>query len=98
MSDAVPDGMLNSPYPVDLRKYADGGTDEAKIKGTDTKPGAWVPCRICEDIFARLTLTARFCATCHRGFCEGQHGNFTGGGRGVCVRCLNRQGMSLEPT
>jgi hypothetical protein len=57
--------------------------------------GKWVPCRICWDIFMRLRLTARYCNTCKRGFCEGEHGNFTGGGGGVCVRCFSRKGMQL---
>lgn len=66
-------------------------TDKAKIAA-----GAWVPCRICWDVFMRFNLTARYCATCERAFCEGSHGNFTGGGAGVCVRCFTRSGMQLK--
>ncbi len=61
-------------------------TDKTKIGN-----GIWVPCRICRDIFARIRLTVRYCATCERAFCEGEHGSFVGGGVGVCVRCLKRR-------
>ena len=64
--------------------------DQAQI-GADK----WVSCRICWDIFARRRLTLRFCNTCKRGFCEGEHGNFTGRGGGVCVRCFSRKTMQL---
>jgi hypothetical protein len=49
--------------------------------------GSAVPCRICEVAFRRLRLTLRYCSQCGIGFCEGEHGNFAVGGRGVCVRC-----------
>lgn len=57
--------------------------------------GDWVSCRICWDVFMRRRLTARYCNTCKRAFCEGEHGNFTGRGGGVCVRCFSRNGMQL---
>ncbi len=49
--------------------------------------GAWVPCRICEEIFLRVRLTRRYCNTCKRAFCEGEHGSFAGRGPAVCVQC-----------
>jgi len=49
--------------------------------------GLWVPCRICEQIFMRVRLTARYCNTCGRAFCEGERGSFTGRGPAVCVQC-----------
>jgi hypothetical protein len=74
---------------IDLSDYDSNDTDETKIL-TKRK---WVPCRICWEIFARVRPTARYCASCHRGFCEGEHGSFTGGRTGVCVRCYNKAGM-----
>ena len=67
--------------------YEDNNTDEARIL-----EGVAVPCRICEAAFRRLRLTLRYCATCHKGFCDGEHGNFTGGTgagiqRGRCIQC-----------
>jgi hypothetical protein len=67
--------------------YDESHTDEAKIK-----QGIWIPCRICYQIFNRIRLTARYCGTCSRGFCEGEHGSFAGRGPGVCVRCLAAAG------
>lgn len=52
----------------------------------------WVRCRICRSMFLRIRLTARFCNTCQRAFCEGEHGSFTGRGPAVCVRCLAASG------
>lgn len=52
----------------------------------DILKGAWVPCRICEAAFRRLRQTARYCASCENGFCEGEHGNFAYG-HGKCVVC-----------
>ena len=77
--------------PIEHGKYDSEKSDKAKIDA-----GAWVPCRICWDMFMRLNLTARYCASCERAFCEGSHGNFTGGGVGVCVRCFSRSGMQLK--
>jgi hypothetical protein len=70
-------------YDIDMSEYMfDGKNDEEKIKD-----GYAVPCRICADAFSRIRLTWRYCATCHKGFCEGEHGNFARGGRGCCVIC-----------
>lgn len=77
---------------IDYDAFDPLNTDKAKIQGD-----AWVPCRICWDIFMRLTLTSRYCASCERAFCEGNHGNFAGGTTGVCVRCFRRAGMQLKP-
>lgn len=66
----------------DLSPFSNEHTDEDKIN-----EGRAVPCRICERAFRRLRLTARYCATCHMGFCEGEHFNFSHGNRGTCVLC-----------
>jgi len=48
----------------------------------------WVPCRICQEAFGRLRLTRRYCATCKRGVCEGEHFNFAANDRrGRCTTC-----------
>jgi len=61
--------------------YDKNDTDEEKIKRQ-----IWIPCRICYKEFDELTLTARFCATCHRGFCH-NHGSFRGRGKAFCLYC-----------
>lgn len=66
---------------ADYGPFDSNNTDRAKITN-----GQAVPCRICEVAFRRLRLTFRYCAHCERGFCEGEHGNFSQT-RGVCVRC-----------
>jgi hypothetical protein len=48
--------------------------------------GEWVPCRICEDMFRRKRETARYCANCLNGACEGEHGSFAYN-RFTCVIC-----------
>lgn len=48
--------------------------------------GGWVPCRLCEAMFRRLRQTARYCANCENGFCEGEHGSFAYG-HGRCIVC-----------
>ena len=63
--------------PFDL-----GYDDQKKIMDD----GVWVPCRICEEIFLRLRLTKRYCNTCKRAFCEGEHGNFAGRGPAACIQ------------
>jgi len=40
------------------------------------KAGGWVNCWICETVFRRRRETRRYCYTCKRGFCEGEHGSF----------------------
>lgn len=79
-------------YEPDFGDYDDANSDKAKIEDDQS-----VPCRICWDVFGRIRLTVRYCATCHRGFCEGEHGNFSGGQRGVCVRCFSRKDMQSRP-
>jgi hypothetical protein len=74
--------MESHKYEIDISPYSPDYTDEAKIKD-----GIAVPCRICEDAFRRVRLTWRYCASCHKGFCEGEHGNFARGGRGSCIIC-----------
>ncbi len=49
--------------------------------------GLWVPCRICEQIFMRVRLTARYCGKCGFAFCEGEHGGFVQRGPALCVQC-----------
>lgn len=48
--------------------------------------GEWVDCWICREVFRRRRETMRYCAACDRGFCEGEHGNFSRN-RGTCVIC-----------
>jgi hypothetical protein len=50
----------------------------------------WANCRICFDAFRRKRETLRYCAKCHNGFCEGEHGNFAFG-HGTCVICGARK-------
>ncbi len=69
-------------YKVYMGDYDPEDSDEDKIK----RETIAVPCRICWDAFSRVRLTWRYCAECHKGFCEGEHGNFARG-RGTCVIC-----------
>lgn len=52
--------------------------------------GGTANCWICEDVFRRRRETWRYCHTCDRGFCEGEHGNFAYG-VGKCVICGARK-------
>lgn len=94
--NSVPRGeILMTDQPVsDLSDYDEEHNDQTKIIDDD----AWVPCRICKEIFLRVRLTARYCNSCKRAFCEGEHGNFAGAKGGVCVRCFNKARMELAPT
>jgi hypothetical protein len=47
--------------PIEHDAFDPQKTDKVKIDA-----GAWVPCRICWDVFMRLSLTARYCANCER--------------------------------
>lgn len=47
----------------------------------------WVNCYICEQIYLRKRETLRYCNTCERGFCEGEHGTFSGRGPAHCIVC-----------
>jgi hypothetical protein len=67
---------------IDYSPYDESNTDEAKINA-----GIAVPCRLCENAFRRLTVTMRYCKLCHKGFCEGVHGNFSVREFGRCVQC-----------
>jgi hypothetical protein len=67
------------PYDVYLGPFDQNNTDEQRINNDQ-----FVPCRICEAVFGRITLTRRYCAECHKGFCEGQHGTFVRH-RGICI-------------
>jgi len=67
---------------ADYGNYEEINNDEVKIIN-----GIAVPCRICESAFRRLRMTLRYCATCHRGFGEGEHLSFAGAGRGRCLFC-----------
>lgn len=75
----------------DLSDYDTKNTDKQKIEQEK-----WVPCRICREIFLRVRLTARYCGTCHRAFCESEHGSFIGRGIGVCVRCYKKAQSESE--
>jgi len=48
--------------------------------------GEWADCWVCSAVFRRRRQTLRYCAICHRGFCEAEHGNFSRG-IGICVIC-----------
>lgn len=52
--------------------------------------GKWVDCWICKEVFRRRRQTTRYCNTCERGFCEGEHGNFSHN-VGKCVVCGARR-------
>lgn len=73
---------------TDVGDFEPERSDQAKI----LQDRIWVPCRICRQIFNRIRLTARYCSTCGRGFCEGEHGNFAGGRTATCVRCYRGDG------
>ncbi len=48
--------------------------------------GEWADCWICREVFRRRRQTLRYCHKCERGFCEGEHGNFSRG-VGMCIVC-----------
>jgi hypothetical protein len=76
---------MSTPFSTADFGAADNTTnDEHKIQ----KLKQWVPCRICEGAFGRLRLTRRYCDTCKRGACEGEHLNFAAKNRkGRCTSC-----------
>jgi len=78
---------MKGQQKTDLSVYDSKKSDEEKIQ----KDGSWVPCRICEEIFHRVTLTDRFCKACGHAFCEGQHGRLANN-IGKCVKCDSRAG------
>src|SRR5262245_40261999 len=61
-------------------------SDKDIIENGTGEHNGYVPCRICEQAFRRLRMTARYCARCLQGFCEGEHGSFAYG-HGTCVIC-----------
>ena len=69
-----------------------GEFDATKSDKDQILKKVWVPCRICRQIFNRIRLTARFCASCDHAFCEGEHGSFVGRGPATCVRCYKAAG------
>lgn len=85
---------MNKWHKFDLTSFDPKRTDKAKI----LEDKIWVPCRICRDMFARVRLTERFCGSCERAFCEGEHGSFTGRNTGICVRCYNKTTMEMRVT
>lgn len=68
---------------VDWSQYNEKANDEKKITVQDK----WVPCRICEDVYRRVRLTARYCNKCKKAFCEGEHGTFSSRVAGECLIC-----------
>jgi hypothetical protein len=64
---------------ANIRKTSE--TDQDRIE-----QGEWTDCWICENVFRRRTQTKRYCAKCHRGFCEGWHGSLDRG-YGTCITC-----------
>jgi len=71
-------------------RYDDERPDRHKIDDDRRS----VPCRMCQSIFGRVRFTVRYCATCKRAFCEGEHGSFRA--RGFCVRCYNDASGQLK--
>jgi hypothetical protein len=57
--------------------------------------GKWVDCWICSEVFGRRRQTARYCNTCERGFCEGEHGSFAHS-VGKCVICGARRSDGVQ--
>jgi hypothetical protein len=72
--------------------WDDDDTDKTKIRRHEHE---YVPCRICREVFQRIRLTLRYCDKCERAFCEGEHGNFAGGGTALCVRCFHKAESEL---
>lgn len=72
---------------VDHSPFGEGGDDQQKIDN-----GHAVPCRICEEMFGRETITFRYCMHCKKAFCEGVHGSYSRIGKaiGVCVACFTK--------
>jgi hypothetical protein len=64
---------------ADIRKTSE--TDQGRAE-----QGEWTDCWICADVFRRRMQTKRYCAKCHRGFCEGWHGSLDRG-YGTCIIC-----------
>ena len=81
---------------ADWKTTDTSGFDSSDNDESKTQRQIWVPCRICREIFERVRLTALWCGTCGRSFCEGEHGSFKGRGRGVCVRCYTRAQAKSE--
>ena len=74
--------MYSLPWAkADLAPFDPTQTDKAKIEA-----GHPVPCRLCEGVYRVLTVTARYCSICERGYCQSQHGAWVGG-RGACIQC-----------
>jgi len=70
------------------------GDDKKKIES-----GQAVPCRTCEEVFGRETITFRYCMHCKMAFCEGVHGSYSRVGKaiGVCVTCLMQNAVATRP-
>jgi hypothetical protein len=52
--------------------------------------GEWADCWICLEVFRRRRQTMRYCNSCERGFCEGEHGTFARN-IGQCIICGRRK-------
>jgi hypothetical protein len=77
-------GATEHESKIDATTFDTKNSDKKKI----LEGGHWVPCRICEGAFRRIRFTARYCDTCERAFCEGEHGNFAAQSRkGRCTSC-----------
>lgn len=81
----------NDPGVPDWKWWNQNTTDNQKIKATNPTPTP-VPCRICQEMFGRVTLTINYCNTCGCAFCNGVHGIFSilAGQPGRCVICYLR--------
>jgi hypothetical protein len=58
----------------------------AKSDKERIESGEWADCWICSAVFRRRRQTLRYCYKCKRGFCEGEHGNFSRN-VGTCIVC-----------
>jgi len=46
----------------------------------------WPPCRICAAQFNRNRPTLRYCRSCEKAYCEGEHGGY--GAAALCLACI----------
>jgi len=65
------------------------------IEKRPIEQGEWVDCWICAKSFARRRGTMRYCHTCERGFCEGEHGSYSGN-IATCVICAITKNQGIR--
>ena len=81
VSEWVRNTLFSAIHTYETEVIMSEETAEERIKA-----GNWANCWICESVFQRRRETRRYCSKCHRGFCEGEHGNFAYQ-TGKCVIC-----------